>query len=285
MIGFNRIAHFGKISLGLMLLLTLAACGGQIGSPEKAPQLLMLLENEAKWTREAPADFSYQWRQACFCLFREPVRVLYADGEFVHAVPLEPSENGRDRNDQPYTVEALFDVIRRALADKDAEVTVEYDATYGYPTQVSIDWIPAAVDDEINYIIEDFASADPTEAELVQNLRTWHAQKWVTYDFQLTINCFCIPRGAIRVNVVDNEPTSARAIDEARELTEEELQTLPLTIDRLFDTALRAHFEGRTVRAEFAAEAYPTEIAIDEAAIPADGGVIYQVNDLVPATD
>jgi hypothetical protein len=36
------------------------------------------------------------------------------------------------------------------------EVLVTYDATYGFPTSISIDQIKEAVDDEISYQVENF---------------------------------------------------------------------------------------------------------------------------------
>jgi hypothetical protein len=48
---------------------------------------------------------------------------------------------------QGWTVEELFDRIRAAQADA-FFLDAKYDAVYGYPTRVSIDWRDYIADDE-----------------------------------------------------------------------------------------------------------------------------------------
>ena len=58
-----------------------------------------------------------------------------------------------DTNYQYYihyaTIDKLFSELEADLGGKAEEVTVTYDATYGFPTSVNIDFIKNAVDDEL----------------------------------------------------------------------------------------------------------------------------------------
>ncbi|HMB89921.1 MAG TPA: DUF6174 domain-containing protein, partial [Rhodothermales bacterium] len=48
------------------------------------------------------------------------------------------------------TIDGLFEVLQRALKEAD-DVEVDYDAQYGFPTRIAIDYYKNAVDDEVSY--------------------------------------------------------------------------------------------------------------------------------------
>ena len=63
------------------------------------------------------------------------------------------------------TVDKLFDQIENSFqiqgnvdtaGDKADEVKVTYDETYGFPSQINVDFIKEAVDDELSLQITDF---------------------------------------------------------------------------------------------------------------------------------
>ena len=57
---------------------------------------------------------------------------------------------------QPYnTIEKVFEYIGNAVDEAD-KTTIEYDPTYGFPTEVAIDWIELATDDEIYLTLTNF---------------------------------------------------------------------------------------------------------------------------------
>jgi hypothetical protein len=129
-----------------------------------------LEDARARWADNGPADYDYTFTRGCFCPeeFVGPYQVSVVDGEIVAA-----SFRGTDlfdigmleisRYDEIVkTVEGLFDEIARAMVEADA-VTAEYDPVLGFPTNVSIDWIRNAADDEVFYTIADLRdpAADP----------------------------------------------------------------------------------------------------------------------------
>lgn len=52
------------------------------------------------------------------------------------------------------TIPKLFNVIRDAIARKAYNLTVKYDPTLGYPTQINIDYDSQIADDEVFLTIE-----------------------------------------------------------------------------------------------------------------------------------
>jgi hypothetical protein len=54
-------------------------------------------------------------------------------------------------------IPGLFAVVEEAATEAD-ELDTEFDATYGFPTSISIDWIENAVDDEVAYVMQDFVA-------------------------------------------------------------------------------------------------------------------------------
>ena len=53
------------------------------------------------------------------------------------------------------TIERLFDLAAQNLSEAD-QVEVTYDAQFGYPSAIRVDFIKMAVDDEISYYVNSF---------------------------------------------------------------------------------------------------------------------------------
>ncbi|MBP6176930.1 MAG: hypothetical protein KA480_01330 [Anaerolineales bacterium] len=53
-------------------------------------------------------------------------------------------------------MESIFDNLEADISGEADEVIVTYDPAYGFPSQVSIDFIKEAVDDETSYTISYF---------------------------------------------------------------------------------------------------------------------------------
>ena len=140
------------VSLLFVLVLTLSACGG--GSTFQ--------QNQAKWESQNIDHYRYTIAVSCFCPFAF-VEVTYEvqNGQVVNqsiqASPDNPVDEAQVTDFyQPYnTIEKVFDYIGEAVRDAD-DTTIEYDPTYGFPTDVSIDWIELAIDDEIYLTLSNF---------------------------------------------------------------------------------------------------------------------------------
>lgn len=114
---------------------------------------------DARPTYSGPDDYAFTLRVGCFCPYAGPLRITVADGEVVEVRQLEPQEGQGDLqawiDDQAMTLDELNELVERARREAD-DVDVTYDPTYGFPTDVYIDWYKDAVDDEIGYTVTDY---------------------------------------------------------------------------------------------------------------------------------
>lgn len=132
-------------------ILALVACDDDPVSP------LGLVVAKARWER-ASID-SYEMtvlRQCGECPTFHPVRLTVSGGVVVSRVDVVTGEAliwylADDFPDVP----GLFALVEQAAAEAH-DLAVTYHTTYGFPTVISIDWMPVHVDDEIVYRVEDF---------------------------------------------------------------------------------------------------------------------------------
>jgi len=107
-----------------------------------------------------PSDYAFTLRVGCFCPYTGPLRITVHDNEVVDVRQLGPVLGGPVSQDwldeQAMTLEELDALVDRARREAD-DVDVTYDPTYGFPTDVYIDWIKDAVDDEIGYTVTDYS--------------------------------------------------------------------------------------------------------------------------------
>ena len=108
-----------------------------------------------------PADYAFTLRVGCFCPYAGPLRITVNEDEVVDVRQLDPQDGEGNVDDwieqQAMTLAELDALVDRAHREAD-DVTVEYDPTYGFPTDVYIDWIKDAVDDEIGYTVTDYVA-------------------------------------------------------------------------------------------------------------------------------
>jgi hypothetical protein len=149
--------------LGAALLLSpLAACDGITGVDDLSRAQSELDRNWDRFQSTAPLSYSYTVRVTCACSsdVTRPVTVwvdrgnieylLYADDN--RPVPLSVA------NSFP-SAEQLFDAIQDAIDRQADYIDIDYDPTYGYPTDVYIDYDRRVSSDELV-------------------LRTWGMQAW-----------------------------------------------------------------------------------------------------------
>ena len=134
----------------LILTLTLSACGGKSE----------LNENRDKWDSAGVTHYRFELTISCFCPFMDvmPVVVEVKDGQIVSLTDVNGQplrEDFRETFEKAATVEGLFAVAEDSLSNAD-QVEVTYDARYGFPTSIVVDWIKMAVDDEIAYYVGAF---------------------------------------------------------------------------------------------------------------------------------
>ena len=138
----------------LAAALSLAACSGPYSDLQRE-----LRQNEQKWTSQKTRDYSYTLRIGCFCPpeITSPVLVEVRGGT---TKSVSYVSDGREATNELFrkadTIEELFSVIRESIDQKVDKLTVEYDPSLGYPTEISIDPIETAIDEERAYTVSNF---------------------------------------------------------------------------------------------------------------------------------
>ena len=136
-------------------LLALTACGGD-GFLSSTRFVASLRAARARWESRGIDSYELTVRRLCFCGFVEPVRVKVVDGVIVSRTVVPTGEPVLEVYASSYPdVPGLFAIVEQASLDAD-EFDTDFDADYGYPTEISIDWIENAVDDEVVYLAETF---------------------------------------------------------------------------------------------------------------------------------
>jgi len=144
-----------KKSILLILALILTACslGGQSE----------LSRNQSKWQNANIASYTFELNAGCFCIFRSqmPITVEVRNGEIVSAIDVDGNAIPLTDPNSEYilkyaTIDRLFSELKSDSVQKADELTVTYDSTYGFPTDISIDFIKQAVDDELYLSVSGF---------------------------------------------------------------------------------------------------------------------------------
>lgn len=153
-----------KKLLLVVLALVLSACAGIANAGGPKSELDLARE---KWETANISHYRFNLFISCFCVFNEnmPLTIEVNNGEVVSM----EYQNGNEIDPQLLdlfnryaTIDKLFDGLATGFdftgddqgpADK---VTVEYDATHGFPTRIDIDFIEQAMDDELYLTASNF---------------------------------------------------------------------------------------------------------------------------------
>lgn len=142
-----------KKLLLLFLAIVLTACSG-LGKSE-------FERNQEKWQDANISHYRFNLFVGCFCIFTQdmPLIIEVKDGEIVSME--YQSGNPLDDSTREYfskfaTIDRLFAELEADLGGAADKVTVTYDETYGFPVDVSIDFITEAADDELYFTVSEF---------------------------------------------------------------------------------------------------------------------------------
>ena len=142
----------------LIAALALAACASLNASADQSELSL----NQQKWQDANISHYRYNLAISCFCVFTQdmPLVIEVQDGE---VVSMEYSTgNPIDASSLEYfqrfsTINGVFEQLQKdSNGEADEVVVAAYDATYGFPNDVKIDYIKEATDDKIWLTLSDF---------------------------------------------------------------------------------------------------------------------------------
>lgn len=144
-----------KKYLLILLVFVLAACSPAGGSE--------FSQNQDKWQDANITHYRMELNISCFCAFRDqmPLTVEVLDGQIVSMIAADGSEVlDTDPNYEFFaphaTIDLLFADIESAVNEGADSVNVTYDAAYGFPAEVAIDFSQEMADEEMYYSVSGF---------------------------------------------------------------------------------------------------------------------------------
>jgi len=140
-----------KRILLIAIVLLLAACSAS-GSE--------FSRNQKTWDDTNISHYRFELNVSCFCAFRDkmPLSIEVKDGQIVSMTYVDGTQVSAEERAifEPYsTLDTLFAYTAQQMKDAD-QITVKYDATYGFPVEVNIDAIQNAADDELYLSVAGF---------------------------------------------------------------------------------------------------------------------------------
>jgi hypothetical protein len=140
-----------KRLLFIFLTLALAACtavGNAMGSQSEIEQ------NKEKWQDANISHYRYHLSITCFCVFTQdmPLIIEVDNGKVVSMEFQSGNEidaSSRELFDKYATIDRLFAELEADSNGAADEVIAKYDPSYGFPTEVTIDFVQEATDDEL----------------------------------------------------------------------------------------------------------------------------------------
>jgi len=139
----------------LTLIVLLTACSA--GAPTN------LERNRQTWQDSSITHYRFSLNIGCFCAFRsqmpitvevqnnEIVSMTYPDGTLVAA-----TDPNYETFSSHATIERIFSELEAGLAGDADDVTVTYDSTLGFPSEIYFDYIKEAADDELSLTVSNF---------------------------------------------------------------------------------------------------------------------------------
>jgi Family of unknown function (DUF6174) len=132
----------------LLLMLGLGACS--------TPSLT--LEGRALWASKNLNSYGYTLQRSCFCP-EEYTKAMRLEVRNRSLASIKYVDSGLDVAEKfrpnVFKIESFFDLIDSTQSKGGHVGNLQFDATFGYPTQMNLDPIPNAADDETTYKLSD----------------------------------------------------------------------------------------------------------------------------------
>jgi hypothetical protein len=141
----------------MLIALVLTACAAGVASGSQTE----IGQNKEKWQNANISHYRYNLFMSCFCVFNEdmPLIIEVQDGEVVSM----EFQSGKEIDSSLLETFDKYATIDRFLAELEADingaadtVTATYDETHGFPTEVTIDFVQEAADDELYLTLSNF---------------------------------------------------------------------------------------------------------------------------------
>ena len=153
---------FGRVAMLVVLAASLGSCTA-LGLEGGTTERIRLERHQARWEDQRLSSYRFTYSVACFCAQSEVVIVIEVRNDVVaaatYAATGEPAPI-EIRSTLP-TIDALFQAIERAIAEKADLLEVTYHPEMGYPTRIAIDQAFNATDEGTVHTVSALAPIEP----------------------------------------------------------------------------------------------------------------------------
>jgi hypothetical protein len=149
-------------ALLLATVLAVGGCDGVLG-PRSDDTLRELLESRQRiWQEKGPAAYTMTVTRVAGDTESLREAVLYVSGGTIQSAFWADTEEPLSATERAnyHTVEGMFALIRDALDRRVPGITAAYDAEYGYPREIRVDYDSRRTDDDLYFGVTGFAPAD-----------------------------------------------------------------------------------------------------------------------------
>ncbi len=112
------------------------------------------IQNKQTWDSMGIDSYEFTQINTCYCYYRE-LQIRVENDTVVSVKDLNTGTMLDPSNYATYTMDDYFQTILSAIWQAEI-VQVQYDASYGYPSQVYIDWNSMIADEETSFTITSF---------------------------------------------------------------------------------------------------------------------------------
>ncbi len=119
--------------------------------------------NRALWDAAAIHDYSMTFQRLClFCGIELliPVRITVRGDTIVEVTDLDGAPVVEPAEGVFLTIDEVFDFVQFAIDQRAAEIDVRYNGTFGYPTDVVIDFSRSLFNDDTQFQIREFVELE-----------------------------------------------------------------------------------------------------------------------------
>ena len=123
---------------------------------EPDSDLITWQKNWNTWNENKLSDYSFNFRASCYCIdeWVSEVKVTVSSGNISKVILTKNNSSPTKlKPEQWFTIDQLFDYAKNAL-EQAYKYDIKYDASFGYPTEIFIDWSEDTADDEVIYYSE-----------------------------------------------------------------------------------------------------------------------------------
>ncbi len=251
-------------------------------------------KNYALWREHRIESYNIIFKRGCFCP-REitlPAQVEVEQSGDIQITRAKYLESGKpvppEYLDSFLSIEATFELIAEAIGEEPEVIKVNYDAQYGFPTELLIDYSTIVADDELSIKISDFKPFldNDVEETFKRNYDLWLKHNIESYGVTFQRGCFCIPDVTLpaRIVVEKGKKVQVNYIQSGRPVPTEYLDSF-LTIEEIFKLLSEAiEQEAEIIKVSYDSQyGFPQELFIDYDRRIADEEVFISLTDFSEA--